>query len=47
MKFGQILVCSMTNISDMFLTEYWRLETSSGLDWNLGIFGYWVIGAGC
>ena len=31
MKFGQILVCSMTNISNMFLTECWRLETSSSL----------------
>ena len=31
MKFGQILVCSMTNISNMFLTECWRLETSSRL----------------
>ena len=31
MKFGQILVCCMTNISNMFLTESWRLETSSRL----------------
>ena len=31
MKFGQILVCCMTNISNMFLTECWRLETSSRL----------------
>ena len=31
MKFGQILVCCMTNISSMFLAEYWRLETSSRL----------------
>ena len=31
MKFGQILVCCMTNISNMFLAEYWRLETSSRL----------------
>ena len=29
MKFGQILVCCMTNISNIFLTECWRLETSS------------------
>ena len=31
MKFGQILVCCMTNISNMFLDECWRLETSSRL----------------
>ena len=31
MKFGQILVCCMTNISNMFLAECWRLETSSRL----------------
>ena len=29
MKFGQILVCSMTNISNLFLAQCWRLETSS------------------
>ena len=81
-KFGQILVCCMTNISNMFLAECWRLETSSRLfydfikmsiqqdlaifngwhipflivlyssfqkmkHWNLGIFGDWVIRAGC
>ena len=28
MKFGQIPVCCMTNISNMFLTECWRVETS-------------------
>ena len=28
MKFRQILVCSMTNFSNMFLAECWRLETS-------------------
>ena len=28
MKFGQILVCFMTNISNMFLAECWRLETN-------------------
>ena len=28
MKFGQILVSCMTKISDMFLAECWRLETS-------------------
>ena len=27
MKFGQILVCCMTNISNIFLAECWRLET--------------------
>ena len=73
----------MMNISNMFLVECWRPETSSRLfydfikmatqqdlaifngwhtpflivlrlpffkkmkHWNLGIFGYWVIGAGC
>ena len=82
MKFGQILVCCVTNISNMFLTECWRLETSSRLfydfikmtiqqdlaifngrhipflivlyppfqkmkHWNIDIFGYWLIGAGC
>ena len=31
MKFGQILVCCMANISNMFLAECWRLETSSRL----------------
>ena len=31
MKFGQIPVCCMTNISNMFLAECWRLETSSRL----------------
>ena len=31
MKFGQILVCCMTNISNMFLGECWLLETSSRL----------------
>ena len=29
MKFGQILVCSMTNISNMFLAQCCRLEASS------------------
>ena len=29
MKFGQILVCCMKNISKMFLAQCWRLETSS------------------
>ena len=31
MKFGQILVCCMTKIPNMFLIQYWRLETSPGL----------------
>ena len=83
MKFGQILVCCMTNISNLFLVECRRLQTSSRIfydfikmtlqqdliifhGWHkpflivlysafpkketrfhLGIFGYWVIGAGC
>ena len=29
LKFGQILVCCMTNISSMLLVQSWRLETSS------------------
>ena len=29
MKFGQILVCCMKNVSNMFLVQSWRLETSS------------------
>ena len=29
MKFGRILVCCMTSISNMFLTQNWRPETSS------------------
>ena len=29
MKFGQILVCCMTNISNMFLVQCWTLEHSS------------------
>ena len=31
MKFGQILVCCVTDISNMFLAEWWRLKTSSRL----------------
>ena len=31
MKFGQILLCCMTKISNMFLTQCWRLETISRL----------------
>ena len=31
MKFAQVLVCCMKNISNMFLAEWWRLETSSRL----------------
>ena len=29
MKFGQVLVCCMKNICNMFLAQCWRLETSS------------------
>ena len=29
MKFGQILLCCMTNISNMFLVRCFRLATSS------------------
>ena len=29
MKFGQILSCCTTNISNLFLVQYWRLKTSS------------------
>ena len=52
MKFGQILVCCMTNISNMFLAECWRLETSSRLFYDfikktiqqdLTIFNRWHI----
>ena len=31
MKFGQILVFCITNISNMFLAECWGLQTSSRL----------------
>ena len=31
MKFSQILMCCMTNISNMFLDKCWRLKTSSRL----------------
>ena len=30
-KLGQMLVCCMANISNMFLAQCWRLETSSRL----------------
>ena len=30
-KFGQVLVCCMANISNKFLAECWRLEASSRL----------------
>ena len=52
MKFGQILVCCMTNISDMFLAECWRLGTSSRLFYDfikmtiqqdLAIFNGWHV----
>ena len=77
MKFGQILVCCMANISNMFWLNAgdWKLVPGSFMillkwqyskiwpflmvelsfihlfkkikHWNLAIFGYWVIGAGC
>ena len=52
MKFGQKLVCCMTNISNMFLAECWRVETSSRLFYDfikikiqqdLAIFNGWHI----
>ena len=51
MKFGQTLLYCMTNISNMFLAECWRLETSSGLFYDtkmtiqqdLAIFNGWHI----
>ena len=51
-KFGQIVVCFMKNISNMFLAECWRLETSSRLFFDfikmtiqqdLAIFNGWHI----
>ena len=30
-KLGQILVCCMTDISNIVFAECWRMETSSGL----------------
>ena len=51
MKLGQILMCCMTNISNMYLAECWRLETSSRLFYDftkviqqdLAIFNGWHI----
>ena len=52
MKFGELLVCCMTDISNMFLTECWRLETSFRLFYDfikmtiqqdLAIFNGWYI----
>ena len=52
MKFGELLVCCMTDISNMFLTECWRLETSFRLFYDfikitiqqdLAIFNGWHI----
>ena len=52
MKFGQILVCCVANISNMFLAECLRLETSSRLFYDfikitiqqdLAIFNAWHI----
>ena len=50
MRFGQILVCCMANISNIYLAECWRLETSSRLFYDfikvrikqdLAIFNGW------
>ena len=35
MKFGQILMHLITNISNMFLAQCWRLETSSTPSYDL------------
>ena len=52
MKFGELLVCCMTDISNMFLTECCRLETSFRLFYDfikitiqqdLAIFNGWHI----
>ena len=52
MKSGQIRVSCMTNMTIMFLAEYWTLETSSRLIYDfikmtkqldLAIFNYWHI----
>ena len=52
MKFGQIIVCCMMNISSMFLAECWRLEAGSRLCYDfikmkiqqdLAIFNVWHI----
>ena len=49
-KFGQILVCCKTNISNMFLAQCLRLETSPmpfydfikmTIQWHLNIFNSW------
>ena len=50
MKLDKILVCCMTNISKLFLAQYWRLETSFRpfydffkitIYWDMGIFNIW------
>ena len=50
MKFGQILVCWMTNISNLFLAQCWRMETrcrpfydiiSMAVWQDLAIFNNW------
>ena len=52
MTFGQILVCCMTNISNIILAECWRLKTSSRLfhdfikitiQQDLAVFNGWHI----
>ena len=50
MKLGQIIGSCMTNISNIFLAQWWRPETSSWpfydfikltIYWNLDIFNVW------
>ena len=49
-KFGQILMCCMANISNMFSAQYWRLDTKSRpfydyikteIQRDLVIFNWW------
>ena len=40
MEFGQILVCCMTNIYNMFLAQCWRLETSFRPIFNCPLFTF-------
>ena len=51
-RFGQILLYLRTNISNMFLAQCWRLETSSRsfydfnemtISWDLSIFSSWYV----
>ena len=50
MKFGEILECCMTNISNKFSVQCWRMEASSGpfydfikmsIKWYMVIFNSW------